>query len=228
MTIALGPMTRENIASRIHRSIKMELMTGRLRPGEAITLRSLTEELGVSQTPVREALLQLASEKVLTLNPGRSVSVPVLTEDQLTELRDIRLELECLATSRAVPRIGAATLARLEEIHADLAVARREEHREDVLRHNLDFHFTLYGAAGMPHLVGMIENLWVQTAAYLGFLYTPPFPALAGQHPHLGIIDALRQGDVDAAVSEIRRDITGHGELLMAALRADGILQLAT
>ncbi|MFC7738935.1 GntR family transcriptional regulator [Roseomonas sp. GCM10028921] len=220
-------MTRENIASRIHRSIKMELMTGRLRPGEAITLRSLTDELGVSQTPVREALLQLASEKVLTLNPGRSVSVPVLTEAQLTELRDIRLELECLATRRAVPRIDTAILVRLEEIHGRLAAARQEEDREGVLRHNLDFHFTLYGEAEMPHLVGMIENLWVQTAAYLGFLYTPPFPALDGRHPHLGIIAALRQRDVSAAVQEIRRDITGHGELLMSALRADGILRAA-
>jgi DNA-binding GntR family transcriptional regulator len=224
MTLSLGQMQRENIASRIYRSIKTELMTGRLRPGETITLRSLTEELGVSQTPVREALLQLASEKVLTLNPGRSVSVPVLTEAQLTELRDIRLELESLATARAVPHITAPMLQELATIHDGLVAARKRQDREGVLRSNLEFHFTLYAASGMPQMVSMIENLWVQTAAYLGFLYAPPFPALAGPHPHAGILDAIARTKVADAVSEVRRDISGHGALLMAALRKDGVI----
>ncbi|KAA2213572.1 GntR family transcriptional regulator [Teichococcus oryzae] len=224
MPMLLGQVPRENIASRIYRSVKTELMTGRLRPGETITLRSLTEELGVSQTPVREALLQLASEKVLTVSPGRSLSVPVLTEAQLTELRDIRLELECLATRRAVPGVDAAARRRLAAIHEGLAAARRAEDREGVLRGNLDFHFTLYAASGMPHLVAMIENLWVQTAAYLSFLYVPPFPSLPGPHPHSGVLEALEKNDAAAAVRHVRRDILDHGELLMASLRRGGLI----
>ena len=62
MTINLAPMQRENMTARIYREIKQKIMMGELRPGDTITLRSITDTLGVSQTPVREALLQLVSE----------------------------------------------------------------------------------------------------------------------------------------------------------------------
>lgn len=224
MSMTLAPMARENIASRIGRTIRQELMTGRLRPGDPITLRSLAESLGVSQTPVREALLQLVSERVLTLTPGKSITVPLLDAARLIELRDIRVSLESLATLRAAARVDAALRKRLAAIHTQLMVARRRGDREGLLRGNLDFHFTLYGAADMPHLLGMIETLWVQTAPYLAFLYRPPFPRPEGEHPHAAILRALATGDGAAAAAEIRRDIESHGELLMRALHEQGII----
>lgn len=224
MNFTLAPMARENIASRIGRLVRQQLMTGQLRPGEPITLRSLAESLGVSQTPVREALLQLVSEKVLTPTPGRSVSVPVLDARRLTELRDIRVSLEMLATRRAVPLADARLRRQLAATHALLAQARQQGDRGGVLRHNLDFHFALYAAAGMPHLLGMIETLWLQTAPYLSFLYRPPFPAPAGEHPHVAVLRALEHGDAEMAATEIRRDIEDHGALLMHALRAQGVI----
>ena len=224
MTINLAPMQRENMTARIYREIKQKIMMGELRPGETITLRSITDTLGVSQTPVREALLQLVSERALALSPGKSVKVPELTVAQLQELRSIRLELDCFAARRAVPHATPALIAELRRIHASLMDSRRQQLMAPVLARTFDFHFALYSAAQMPHLLSMIENLWVQTASYTVATLTPsPFPVPAPTwHPHEGIIAALEAGDTEAVVREIRRDIEGHGEFLIRYLTEHG------
>lgn len=225
MTITLAPMQRENMTARIYREIKQKIMMGQLRPGDTITLRSITDTLGVSQTPVREALLQLVSERALALSPGKSVKVPELTVAQLQELRSIRLELESFAARRAVPHATPALIAELRRIHASLMDSRQQQQMAPVLARNFDFHFALYSAAQMPHLLSMIENLWVQTASYLSYLYSPPFPVLPDGHPHEGIIAALEAGDTEAVVREIRRDIEGHGEILIRYLIEHDLVQ---
>lgn len=221
----MAPLHRENMPSRIYREVKGRLMTGQLRPGQTITLRSLADSLGVSQTPVREALMQLVSERALTLSPGRSVSVPVLAAAQLQELRSIRIELESFAGRMAARNVTPALLKELTRIHKVLAAARKRGDRDALLNANFEFHFALYAAANMPYLVSLIENLWVQTASYLTFMYQPPFPGLAGAHPHAAIIAALQRRDAGSVIREIRRDIEAHGEILMEVLRERRIIQ---
>lgn len=221
----MAPMQRENMTARIYRDLKDKLMTGELEPGQTITLRSLSDSLGVSQTPVREALLQLVSERALTLSPGKSVKVPVLDAAQLQELRNIRIELESFAGRVAAKNATPELLTRLARIQKTLATARKRGDRETLLKANLEFHFALYSTARMPYLLSLIENLWVQTASYLTFMYQPPFPGLAGEHPHSAIIAALERHDVDAVVAEIRRDIEAHGEILMKTLRDQEVIR---
>lgn len=221
----MAPLHRENMTARIYREVKGKLMTGQLQPGQTITLRSLSDSLGVSQTPVREALMQLVSERALTLSPGRSVKVPVLTAAELQELRNIRLELESFAGRVAAENATNELLKELARIHKSLAAARKRGDRDALLNANFEFHFALYAAAHMPYLLSLIENLWVQTASYLTFMYQPPFPGLTGEHPHSAIIAALQRHDVDGVINEIRRDIEAHGEILMKILRERRIVE---
>ena len=219
------PLLRENMTARIYRELKSRLMTGQLPPGQTITLRSVSDGLGVSQTPVREALLQLVSERALSLSPGKSVTVPMLTAVQLQELRNIRLELESFAGRVAARNATPQLVKELTRIHKSLAAARKRGDRDTLLKANLEFHFALYAAADMPYLLSLIENLWVQTASYLAFMYQPPFPGLAGEHPHCAIIAALKRHDADKIVEAIRRDIEAHGGILMKILRERGIVE---
>ncbi len=221
----MAPLLRENMTARIYRELKGRLMTGQLPPGQTITLRSVSESLGVSQTPVREALMQLVSERALSLSPGKSVTVPKLSAAQLQELRSIRLELESFAGRVAARNVTPELLKELTRIHQRLAAARKRGDRDALLNANFEFHFALYSAARMPYLLSLIENLWVQTASYLTFMYQPPFPGLAGEHPHSAIIAALRRNDGDAVIREIRRDIEAHGGILMKILRERGIVE---
>lgn len=209
------PMPRENITARIYRQLKQQLMMGALKPGDTLTLRAISESLGTSQTPVREAMLQLVSERALSMTPGKSITVPVLTPEKLKELREIRLCLEILATERATPLISPAEIAKLERLHKKLSAYKSREEREGVLRTNWEFHFVLYRASAMPELLAIIEGLWAQTGPSLTYLYRKPFVHLYDEHPHLPLIEALRGRDVQAAVAAIKKDIAGYGAALM-------------
>ncbi len=218
MTPYLAPVAHENITAGIYRQLKQSLMMGRMQPGDVLTLRTLSEAMGVSQTPVREALLQLVSERALAMSRGRSVMVPTLTKDKLQELRDIRLTLELLATERATPCITAEDIRQLEKLHKEMIKHKKLEDMAKVLQANYEFHFALYRASGMPDLVAIIEGLWAQTGPSLTHLYRKPFIHLFDVHPHQPLIDALTRRDVRAACAAVRKDIAGYGEALMDRL----------
>lgn len=211
-------IVQENIAALIYRQIKRKLMRGELAPGEPLVLKPLVQEFGVSQTPVREALLQLVSEGVLESERSRPIHVPVLSHKDLQELRAIRLNLELMATAAAVPRIAPATVDKMEATHREMAQAKADADRSGTLQKNFDFHFLLYEAAGMPILLGLLETLWARTGPSLRELYRPPFFHMAGEHPHLALLRALRGRDAPAALAAIQQDVAGHGEALMQRL----------
>jgi GntR family colanic acid and biofilm gene transcriptional regulator len=215
LNILIGPVARENIAALVYRKLKKRLMMGALGPGEVSTLRLIPEELGVSQTPVREALLQLASEGILAMETERSIRAPVMTIEELTELRSILLLLEKMATEAAIPRITESNIDKMVAIHLEMTAAKEAEDRERTLQTNFDMHFTLYSAVGMPHLLSMIETLWARTGPPLRHLYEKPFVHNPGRHPHLQLIDALRKRDVKAATVAIERDVTWYSKALI-------------
>ena len=211
-------IVHENITSQIYRQIKQKLMRGELAPGEALILKPLVEEFQVSQTPVREALLQLVSEGVLESERSRPIRVPLLSKEDLIELRAIRLNLELMATAAAVPRISKATVDKMEAMHKEMAKAKSGNDRSGTLQKNFDFHFLLYESAGMPILLALLETLWARTGPSLRDLYKPPFFHLPGEHPHVALIRALRRRDAAGAMAAIQHDVAGHGAALMERL----------
>ena len=188
-------------------------------------LRTISEELGVSQTPVREALLQLVSERALTMARGKSITVPVFDKKRLQDLRAIRLKLEVMAAEHAVQHIEAADIDKLEQIHQTMMECKLNEDREGTLFHNFEFHSTLYAASQMTDLIAIIEGLWAQTGPALTHLYVAPFVHSEGSHPHVTIIDALRRRDTSEVLKAITRDVDEYGAALMERLPADTDIQ---
>lgn len=218
MTINSKPLARENITTLIYKRLKNRLMTGGYKPGDIMLLRTISEELGVSQTPVREALLQLVSERALTMERGKSITVPIFDKKRLQDLRAIRLKLEVMAAEYAVQNIQDADIDKLEEIHHIMMQCKLNEDREGTLRHNFEFHSTLYAASQMTDLIAIIEGLWAQTGPPLTYLYQSPFVHSEGMHPHVLVIDALRDRRTDDAVSAIVQDVNEYGIALMQRL----------
>src|ERR1700691_1403514 len=96
----LEPVGRETLQDQVYLQLRQALMAGSFRPGQALTLRSVAEALGVSQMPVRGALERLQAEGALVAQfSRRTLNVPELRLAELAELRDIRVELEGLATA---------------------------------------------------------------------------------------------------------------------------------
>lgn len=195
----------------VYHRIRLALMAGRYEPGERVTIARLTESLGVSMTPVREALRRLAAERALVMNPNRSVTVPALSREEVLAIRAIREQLEGYAARIAAGRIKRKQLARLARIGRQLAAARARADARQILRLNESFHFAVYEAAAIPILTDIIATLWLQSAPTLNLLFRPEniprYPLLAQNRHNRALLSALRGGRAQAAARAIASEI---------------------
>lgn len=200
-----------SLSSQIYLRLRQELMSARLHPGDRLKIRDLAQQLGTSETPVREALFQLVKDGALEMKPGYYIRVRRISLKEYLELRDIRLVLEPYAASRAMPNIDEPFLKTLEAIHEKLIKAERSKDYAAALQHNYDFHFAVHRKSGMPHLIEMIERLWIQAGPLLSLLYPHGHPTYEGQHQHVSVIAALRARDETALRRAFEQDLIEGG-----------------
>jgi len=200
-------------------SLRMALRRGALLPGQRLTTRDVATTLDISLTPAREALNRLTAERVLELTPDRVAMVPVLTQARYTELCAIRLSLEGMAAHSACRRLTDQDIAHLEELYTAHAEAYAARDARVSLRHNEDFHFTIYAGAGMPALLQIIETLWLQVGPSMNFLFTASYDeSWSGGKNHRAMLDAIKARDPAALSRAVRRDLLDGRKRLTAVL----------
>ena len=200
-------MSDTSLRTQVYDSLRQALTTGRFEPGQKLTFRFIAGALGVSLTPVREALGRLVAEGAFEMQPNRSVRVPVMTRARIMELRDIRMALEGLAAAKAALAADRRQVAELRRIALAIVAARRQADRVADRRNIREFHFTLYGMADQPTLLRVIEGLWLQTGPYMNLLYPDFVSRPHGPQGRANIIRALQARDAAAARREIENDI---------------------
>lgn len=217
----LAPVAREeSLTEKVYRSLRGALTGGRLVPGQRLVHRALAAELGVSPTPVREALLRLVSEAALELDARGIAWVPRLVPERYQEIVELRVELEGRAAARATQLATPADLAALRALHAGVAEGRRTRNPALVLRENERFHFALLELARMPVLTRLVESLWLQAGPTINLLFRPGAPAVQGAHPHEDLLAAMAAGDAPAARRAMERDLREHAALITQALQS--------
>lgn len=204
MTEAATP--HRTLRDQATRELRAMLMTGRFEPGQRMTIRGLAETLGMSMTPVREAVARLAAERAIEAEPNRWMRIPILSAAELRELRDIRVALEGLATERAAQLASPALMATLREREAEIVALREGGDAKARIAAINRLHFTIYRASAMPALVEMIEGLWLRSGPYVNLL----FPGYAGQERGSlrgATLRALGRGDAAAARRSMEADV---------------------
>ena len=190
----------------VYRGLRSRIMHGEIAPGQALTLRGIGREYNVSMTPAREALRRLAAEGALTLSSSGRVSTPELNNDRIEELAALRALLEVELATRALPRAHIALIDRLQTINAKVAEDIARQDAVAYIRHNLEFHRTLYLRAQAPAMLAMAETVWLQLGPTMRALYgrlrrkDPP-------HFHRLIIAALKAGDEPSLRLAVRSDV---------------------
>ncbi|MBE7620227.1 GntR family transcriptional regulator [Gluconacetobacter entanii] len=187
--------------------VRRGLIRSRYRAGERLVLRPLAAELGLSPTPVREALLRLVSEHALELNDRNTAVVPAMTRRNFAEIHALRSDLEVRLAEAAALKASAHGIETLAMLHRQFvdALAIRDDGAVAAL--NADFHTTIAALADLPLTANILRNLWVR----IGPLYalSRPMPSMRSMgdvHPHAALIDALRARDPQAAREAITRD----------------------
>lgn len=217
-TLSQNGLTKDSLSAQVHRYLRQALMRGRFQPGEKIKLKEISDELGISATPVREALARLVSSGVLSQVDRRSVRVPVLHPDRYKEIRDLRVMLEGEAALRAARLASTARIDELERIHDQLCDAREAKDYLVMMTENARFHQSLCDLADMPLLSRMVRNLWLQCGPTVNaFAFHPPAEPRE-THPHLTVLKALRKGNGELARTSIQEDILASSNLILPYL----------
>ena len=225
---------RTNLASQIYGHLREQLMSATFQPGQRLKIRELAKTMGTSETPVREALIQLVRDRALEMKEGYFIKVRRLSLAEYIELRDIRLALEPLAAERAVPNLDAAAIKQLTESHRLLVRAEKTRDYRGALQYNFDFHFGIYRRSGMPQLTEMLDRIWMQVGPMMNFLYPHGHPRYDGAHQHTHVLRGLKQRDVKAVRKAITDDLIEGGRNFVRVLeeieanppRADALLAL--
>ena len=198
--------TRESVKKWTYRSLRHSVMTGRLPPGQAVTITGLAEELGVSAMPIREALHLLVADGALEHMDNRRVRVPNMTPEKFDETLSARIALETLAAERAMLHVDEARLARMQKLDAEIDEAYDAGDLESGIERNFAFHRCLYETRSSAVLLPLIESVWVR----LG-----PFMREAAEHlaetyrfdRHAEAMQAIRDKDAEALRRAIISDI---------------------
>lgn len=200
------PLSRETLQERVYRRIVELILDGSIVPGEMVTVQSLADLFGVSPMPVREALRRLTAANALTVVSGRSIGIPPLSRDRLTDLRNVRLEIEPTAAAWAAVHIDTGALARLEIHLQALEQANAEGDVRSYLRANHAFHFSIYRAARSENMLKIIEDLWLQISPYFNMLHDSGNYSTANEH-HQQMLKALKNHEPEAVRTALRADI---------------------
>ena len=206
---------------RVYRALRRRILHGEMAPGEALTLRGVAADLGVSMTPAREAVRRLAAEGALAISASGRVSAPVLSPARIEELAAIRALLEPELAARALPRAHPSLIDRLRRMDAEIDRLLREGDAAAYVRANLEFHRTLYLRAHAPAMLALAETVWLQTGPSMRALYARLGARRKTEDFHRKAIAALAAGDEAGLRLAIRADVR-QGLTLLASEGLDG------
>lgn len=217
----LEPLERRTLGETIYGQLSELLISGRLAPGERLSLRDSAAVLGVSVMPVREAVSRLVADGALEVAPNRAVRVPVMTASGFRELADTRMAIEGLAAARAARHRTPAHLRVLRRAEAAFRALADEEEFDPALsvELNRDLHFAVYDACGLPTLRSIIAGLWLKAGPVINLdLRASPRRIQLGhaRHRHAEALAAIEAGDAAAAEAAIAGDIDQAARFIIA------------
>lgn len=150
----------------VFNTLRDAILTGKLVPGERLMENQLADKLGVSRTPVREALRMLELENLVELVPRKGAQVLDMSEKDIVNILEVRSALEGLATQLACKKMGAEELQQLKKLEADFEHAVADNDVELFVDIDEDFHDLIFSSTGNDKLIHIFKNLRIQLYRY--------------------------------------------------------------
>lgn len=200
----------------VFETLRDAIRKGILKPGERLMEIHLAEQLGVSRTPVREAIRKLELEGYVIMMPRRGTYVSNLSIKDINEVFEIRTSLDSLASGLAAERITDEELEHLQRLLVVIGEAIKEKNMEKIVEADTKFHDILYQASRNNRLVGIIYNLREQLTSFRAKSMDYPGRLEETLEEHRRIVDTIVQGDAVAAqkASEYHMERSEHTLLL--------------
>lgn len=213
-------MVAKNVA---YEHIRRKLMVGQLRPGDPVSELGLSKEMGISRSPIREAICRLQSEGFIRKMEGYGAFVPALNTQEVRELFEVRAALECLAAERAAETIRPAEIEKLLECCRTLRELAEEARRRNLktfdeemfhryILADATFHLTIIEASGNMLIRRVVGDLHIMSRSLVSSLEGEDrtFAALSWDYlKHYRLVRPFQRHDPREAVQMIRQHILG-------------------
>ena len=202
------------------------ILTGEYGPEERLIEEQLAQRLGVSRTPVRQALTMLEAEGLVEIAPNRGATVCSFSIEDVWDIYDLRAVLEGHAARRATGRIEGGELERMRKLAGEMeGLAGRFDDHEDEIRVlvalNQEFHGTIVEASRNRRLQRLINRTVEIPLMFKAFFwYTPHERAISNQY-HRRILEALEKGEADRAEIIMREHVYEGRNFVIRALEED-------
>lgn len=197
-------LARSSLRDSARDALRGMIISGEIEGGVPLRQDELAAQLGVSRTPLREALQGLVAEGLVRIDPGRGALVTKPSPQQLVETYEIREALETMAGRDAAL---ASTPAHVEKVAGILTELNRTDDPDRWAELNASFHSSIYAITRKSQLIELIDMLRNRSKLYVRILASAPAPARHAADEHAEMLDALQRNDADAMEDVIRRHL---------------------
>jgi DNA-binding GntR family transcriptional regulator len=219
---AVAPLKRRRLVDEAARALREAILSGRFAAGARLRQTELADRLGISRTPIREALGRLQQEGLVQLLPGSGVRVTVLDLDEAAELYDLREALDGLAARLAA---GRATQASLTRVGRPLERMRQCLEQQDANRWfsaHVAFHEEIFRASDNARLQSLLAVVRLSIQRFHPLLLKTPHRLEDAYREHRAIWEAIAAGDAARAERLARLHITNARAIVLTAMAGPG------
>ena len=198
---------REHLRDQVVNALRAALVAGELRPGVVYSAPTLAADLGVSATPVREAMLDLAREGLVEAVRNKGFRITEVTERELDEYTEIRELIEVPTIGRVTAVAGAEQLEALRPLAEEIVEGARKHDLIAYLEADRRFHLGLLGLAGNAHLVQVVSDLRKRSRLYGLTALDANGQLVESADEHIELLDLMLAGDAEGAQACMRRHL---------------------
>ncbi len=210
-------ITSVTLRQKVYEKLRAKILGAELLPGEVINLRGLAEKFGVSLLPVREAVWQLESEKILVVESNKRIQVNHLTSKEFSEVLNLRLLLESEAIAKACQQRPPTAIPKVELILTAMRKHVGVNHKA-YIRKNDQFHKAIYSYADSPLLMELIQRLLARVNPYI-YLYAVHERDLSSAlECHREMFAGFSSGNKKKAVAALQRDLKDAAAVIISRL----------
>ncbi len=202
----IKPISRFSMREEVYNTLLMWIMEGELRPGEKLLDKELAEKMGVSRTPVREALRRLEDKNLVESSANRWTKIAGISVEEPVMIYPIIWTLEELAIAEATPKMTEADFMRMEAANDQLAQALAQGDPISASRADAQFHDIYIESTGNPFLIGILQDLKIRYRRVEVTYFEGSSLATDSVVEHSQILESLRSGDIVRTQSMVRHN----------------------
>jgi DNA-binding GntR family transcriptional regulator len=208
------------LARDLRDRLEGEILSGQRPPGSRLDESKLAQHFGVSRTPVREALRELAAADLVVLRPRQGAVVATVTVTQLLHMFEVMAELESFCARLAARRMSAEERDQLLKVHEDCRELAEKGEAHAYYDANRRFHEVIYAGTHNTYLEETTRNMRNRLQPYRRFQLHHPGRTMKSWKEHRAVVDAILNGNAEAAAKAMSHHVTIQGDVFTDLISA--------